>query len=242
MATWITNRRKKQGLSQTDLAEMVGVSRPTLAKMEKGEKKLSKEEKERLARILQAPEKEVTDERFRKPEIEMREIPKESTEKFREVLLYILGEIGSRPNIGETALYKILYFIDFDYFEKYERQLIGATYIKNTHGPSPRSFAKLIADMKKRGDLEEVKSKYFGYEQRKYLPHRSADASVLSGRELNHIDREIERLGNMNATELREFSHTDTPWAVHAYREPISYETVLYRDDLHSVREYDDEL
>jgi len=30
-----------------------------------------------------------------------------------------------------TVLYKILYFIDFDYYEKYEEQLMGALYIKN---------------------------------------------------------------------------------------------------------------
>jgi transcriptional regulator with XRE-family HTH domain len=242
MAQWIINRRKKLGMSQSDLAEMMGISRPTLSKIEQGDKDVSAEEKERIARILQAPEQETNSTSVSGKDVEIRQIPRENTQKFREVLLYILTEIGSRPNIGQTALYKILYFIDFDYFEKYEEPLIGAEYIKNTHGPTPRTFPKVIKDMEKRGDLEEVESNYFGYGQQKYLPHRWADVSKLSGPELNHIEWELERLGNMSARELSDFSHSDTPWAVHSEREPISYETVFYRDDLHSVREYDDEL
>jgi len=48
------------------------------------------------------------------------EIDDDEIEKFKEVLLYILGKVGSKPNIGQTVLYKLLYFIDFNYYEKYE--------------------------------------------------------------------------------------------------------------------------
>ncbi len=51
---------------------------------------------------------------------------KKTCGKFKEVLLYILGKVGSLPNVGETVIYKLLYFIDFDYFEMYEEQLIGS--------------------------------------------------------------------------------------------------------------------
>ncbi len=48
-------------------------------------------------------------------------------------LLYVLNKVGCKYNVGETVLYKLLYFIDFDFYEKYEEQLIGATYVKNHH-------------------------------------------------------------------------------------------------------------
>jgi len=63
-------------------------------------------------------------------------ISQANVKKFKEVFLYILEKVGARPNIGETALYKLLYFIDFDYYEKFEEQLIGAKYIKNHFGPN----------------------------------------------------------------------------------------------------------
>ena len=76
---------------------------------------------------------------------------KADVKKFKEVLLYILNKVGAKPNIGETALYKLLYFIDFDFYEKYETQLTGAKYIKNYYGPTPIEFEKIVEGMEKRG-------------------------------------------------------------------------------------------
>jgi uncharacterized phage-associated protein len=171
--------------------------------------------------------------------VEMREVPKENVEKFKEVMLYILGKVGSRPNIGQTVLYKLLYFIDFDYYEKYEEQLIGATYIKNTYGPTPVSFAKIVKQMEKEGEVVEVKSKYFDLDQTKYVPVKEADVSSLSGQELKHIDDELDRLAHFTAKQLSELSHKDTPWRVAKDREVLDYVYVFYRPEETSVREYE---
>jgi hypothetical protein len=64
-------------------------------------------------------------------------VTQKNLNKFKQVLLYILEKVGSKPNVGETVLNKLLYFIDFDYYEKFEENLMGATYIKNHHGPTP---------------------------------------------------------------------------------------------------------
>ena len=56
--------------------------------------------------------------------------PQLNVQKFRQVLLYILNKIGEKPNVDETVICNLLYFIDFDYYEKYEEHLIGATYEK----------------------------------------------------------------------------------------------------------------
>ena len=80
-------------------------------------------------------------------------------------MLYILEKVGGKSNVGMGVLYKLLYFIDFDYYEKYEDQLVGATYIKNHFGPTPVEFIKLAKQMMDQDELEEVKSKYFEKEQ-----------------------------------------------------------------------------
>lgn len=49
-------------------------------------------------------------------------------EKAREVILYILNKY---PSINQETLYNMLYFIDFDYYEKYQKHLIGFTWKKN---------------------------------------------------------------------------------------------------------------
>ena len=93
-----------------------------------------------------------------------------------------------------------------------------------------------------KGEIEKIKSKYFQHEQKKYLPRRPADLKILSAQEIQHIDEVLARLAWKNAAELSDYSHSDTPWRVHKMGEEISYETVFYRDDDHSVRNYEDEL
>jgi uncharacterized phage-associated protein len=167
-------------------------------------------------------------------------VPSENAEKLKNVLLYITQKIGALPNVGQTVLYKILYFCDFDYYEKFEQQLTGARYIRNHYGPTPIAFAKIVKEMVEDGEIEEVKTKYFNKEQTKYFPVLEPDLSVLSGQELNHIDETIERLGGMTATELSKLSHKDVPWIVTEEGKEIPYETAFYRTSETSVRDYDE--
>ena len=111
-------------------------------------------------------------------------VPAKKIQKFREVLLYILNKVGAKPNVGETVLYKLLYFIDFDFYEKYEEQLIGATYKKNTYGPTPIEFRAIINEMITNKEIENVKSAFYQKEQKKYLPLRKACLDSFS-----HIQR-----------------------------------------------------
>ena len=233
----IKTLREQFNMSQEDLARRLGVSRPTLLKMEKKERALSLSERQKLAEIFDLV-KDVTHK-----DSDMRiSIPQKNLDKFKQVFLYILEKVGNRPNVGMTVLYKLLYFIDFDYYEKYEEQLMGLTYIKNLHGPTPKEFIKVVEQMKQDGELEEVKSKYFTYEQKKYIPVIHPDLSKLSGQEVELIDDVLNRLAGKPATELSDYSHKDTPYLVSEDGHDISYESVFYRDSDHAVREYADAL
>ncbi|MFH1654707.1 MAG: type II toxin-antitoxin system antitoxin SocA domain-containing protein [Pseudomonadota bacterium] len=255
--SYIKRLRGKMNFTQDYVAREIGVSRPTYILMEKGERELSISEAEKLARLFDMSIEEfLNEEEGRKHEVVLEKssarshmkqnirisVPQKNLKKFKEVLLYILEKVGARPNIGETAIYKLLYFIDFDYYEKFEEQLIGATYIKNKFGPTPVEFVKIVQEMMKENEIEVVKSKYFQFEQKKYLPLRSPDLSVLNARELEHINEVLARLADKSAKELSDYSHDDLPWKVHKMNERISYESVFYRDYEHSVKSYDDEV
>jgi transcriptional regulator with XRE-family HTH domain len=256
LGDFIFKQRKKNNLTQEFLASKIGVSRPTYVQVEQDERELTISEAQKLAAVfnmsledlLSANQKEIEvdfgnekSEKEVKPEMRII-MPQANVKKFKEVLLYLLEKVGARPNIGETAIYKLLYFIDFDYYEKFEEQLIGATYIKNHFGPTPVEFKKITDQMIEKGEIEKIKSSYFQHDQKKYLPRRNADLKVLSGQEIQHIDEVLARLAWKNAAELSDYSHTDTPWMVHKIGEKISYETVFYRDNDHSVRSYNDVL
>ncbi len=229
--------RKHLNMSQEDLARRLGISRPTLLKIEKNERKVSLSERQKIDEIFDL----VKDVAPKNSDVRI-SIPQKNLDKFKQIFLYILERVGNRPNVGMTVLYKLLYFIDFDYYEKYEEQIMGLTYIKNHHGPTPKEFIKVVEEMKAAGEIEEIKSKYFTYEQKKYLPVIHADLSKISGRELELIDNVLSRLAGKSAVELSDYSHQDIPWMVGELGKDISYESVFYRGTDHSVREYADKL
>ena len=239
MSTWIQNKRQLVGLSQADVALSLGISRPTYIKLEKGISKPTEEQKAILASLFDVSSETVTKNSASVEvvidTVYVKEVPKENVVKFEQVLLYIVSKIGSRPNIGQTALYKLLYFIDFDYYEKYQEYLMGATYIKNTHGPSPVSFAKIARNLETTGKLVLVQSKYFGFDQKKYLVTSEPVVSSLSAQELKHIDDELERFASKTAKELSDLSHIDTPWRIADEKQVLNYRHVFYRPDETSV-------
>jgi transcriptional regulator with XRE-family HTH domain len=246
--------RDAAGLSQEQLAQKLGISRPALTQVENDRRKLSPEELVALSQILDVTcdvllgidtEPEIVlvkDDGKKSHDMGMRiSVPQRNVQKFREVLLHVLSRVGSRPHVGETVIYKLLYFIDFDYYEKYEEQLVGATYIRNTYGPTPVEFRDIVKQMQSDGDLEMVKSEHFNYPQRKYLPRRKPDLSVLSGRELELIEDVLRRLGDRNAADISAWSHGDVPWLGTKQGNPIPYEAVFYRRPQYSQRDYEEE-
>jgi uncharacterized phage-associated protein len=93
--------------------------------------------------------------------------------------------------------------------------------------------------MIKNGEIEEVKTKHFKYEQTKYLPVLLPNLSIFSAQEIKHIDEEIERLGRKTAKELSDLSHGDVPWITTAEGKIIEYEAVFYRTAETSMRTYE---
>ncbi|MFZ2975395.1 MAG: type II toxin-antitoxin system antitoxin SocA domain-containing protein [Candidatus Moraniibacteriota bacterium] len=253
----IKKLRLKNDFSQDYLAKKLEISRPTYMQIEKGERDISVTEAGILAEFFGMTlmdflsdtiktEKEVVfekeDTEKKKNKFEARiSVPIKNQKKFKTVLTYILKKVGGKPNIGMTAIYKLLYFIDFDYYEKFEKQLMGAVYIKNHYGPTPVMFGKIIEEMKSKNEIEEVRSKFYDKEQKKFFlnPEYEIDLTPLSAQEIKHIDWELRRLADKTAKELSDLSHEDMPWRVAKIGEEVQYNGVFYRDEKLSVREYD---
>jgi transcriptional regulator with XRE-family HTH domain len=251
----IRSIRERLGYSQQRLAELLGISRVTVSQMEAGKRKLSASDLKRLSDILETPadyllnpdkEPEVVIQGVRENEEPVQSmrvsVPQEKVDKFKEVLLYILNRVGAKPNVGRTVVYKLLYFMDFDYYEQYEEQLIGARYQKNQYGPTPMEFTKIVQRMEQDGDLTEVKNKYFERFQTKYLARRAPDLSVLSGQELQVIEDVLCRLSDKNGTEISAYSHGDVPWLATEDGQVIDYDLAFYRTPPYSRRQYTEDV
>jgi transcriptional regulator with XRE-family HTH domain len=251
----ITELRKMKGLSQEELAKKVKMSRPSLAQIELGNRSVDIFELQKLSMVLgfsldvfmskdftAGQDVEAKVEVKLKKSMERISMPKLKVDKFKNVLLYILEKCAGKPNVGETVLYKLLYFSDFNYYELYEEHLTGAEYRKLPYGPVPQKLDNIINQMIEKGQLQRVKTDYHGYPQTRYLPLEKADLTELRASEKEIIDKVIEQLSDWSAAAISNYSHKDMPWLASKEGEEINYELAFYRDAPFSVRNYGDEI
>ncbi|MFZ5977807.1 MAG: DUF4065 domain-containing protein [Hydrotalea flava] len=251
----IAELRKMKGLSQEDLAKNVKISRPSLAQIELGNRSIDVLELQKLSQVLgfslddfmskdfsASQEVFVKEEKKAKKEEERISVPTLQVNKFKNVLLYILERCAGKPNVGETVLYKLLYFADFNYYELYEEHLTGAKYRKLPFGPVPQKLDTIINQMIENGEIERIKVPYFDKIQTRYIPLVSADLKTINGAEKEVIDKVIEQFSDWSAAAISNYSHKDMPWLASKEGEEINYELAFYRDAPFSVRNYGDEI
>ncbi len=251
----IADLRKNRGLSQEDLAKRIKISRSSLAQIELGNRGIDIQELQKLSFVLgfslddfmsrdfevsQELEKMITKEPQKQEE--RISVPNLNIEKFKNALLYILERCAGKPNVGETVLYKLLYFSDFNYYELYEEHLTGAKYRKLPFGPVPQKLDSIINEMIDDGLIQRLKTPYFDKMQTRYIPLAKSNLKELKGSEKEVIDRVLEQMSDWSATTISNYSHNDLPWLATKESEEINYELALYREAPYSVRNYGDEM
>ena len=244
LAKKIKKYREDLDMTQSDLAEKVGLERPAITQIEAGHRDITSLELAKFAKVFGMSVDEILSEEEKEevlPKSSAINIPDFNREKFEQVLLYMLEKCGARPNVGETVLYKLLYFADFNFYELYEEFLTGASYRKIQHGPAPCQITDVITDMIKEKKLKKVFTEYFGKPQKKYLPLVEPDLSKLSASEKEVIDRVISGFSGLNASTISDHSHKDAPWEITKDKEIINYDSVFYRTPPYSIRSYAEE-
>lgn len=251
----ITELRKLKGLSQEDLAKRVRISRPSLAQIELGNRSVDILELQKFSEVLEfslddfvsrdfsTSEQDAGLAEIKSVQDETRvSIPTMSTSKFKNVLLYILERCAGKPNVGETVLYKLLYFADFNYYELYEEHLTGAKYRKLPYGPVPQKLDAIIGQMMEKNQVQRIKTDYHGYPQTRYIPLEKTDLTLLRASEKEIIDKVIEQYSDWSASAISAYSHKDMPWLASKEGEEIDYELAFYREAPFSVRNYGNEI
>lgn len=253
LANRIITIRKAKGLSQEDIASLIGISRSALAQIELGNRKISIIELMNLSLNLGISIDKILAEDFKittenidlnnqkdeKNNEERISVPDLMVDKFRNILLYILERCAGKANVGETVLYKLLYFSDFNYYELYEEHLTGSLYRKLPFGPVPQSINTIIDKMIETGELQRIKTEFHGYPQTRYIPLIKPDLRELKASEKEVIDNVINQLSDYYATAISDYSHKDMPWLATEEGDIIDYELAFYRDKPFSVRNYD---
>lgn len=152
------------------------------------------------------------------------------TEKYKQAILYFCAKLGKEIR-GKKKLAKLLYFVDFDFFEKNQKYFTGDKYKALPMGPFPVSMDTITKEMIREKTLKvESVSERNGYIATEvYTCLKDPKISSFSKEEREMLDRVIMKYGHLNGKQLEDLTHAEAPYSGTKQNEEIFYELAFYR-------------
>lgn len=157
--------------------------------------------------------------------------PQISKEKYTNAILFLAQHSGGKIS-GKKKLAKLLYFVDFDLFEKEERSLTNDKYLAYPMGPFPSEMESMVKEMTS-NDLLSVESVQTGpglLPTEVYRANSVPDMSVFSEDEIFILQRVADKYGDLSGKQLEDLSHAEAPYIATEPFQEITYELAFYRD------------
>lgn len=150
--------------------------------------------------------------------------------KYENAILYLCQKLDGEVR-GKKKLAKLLYFADFDFYEKNQRSITGDVYRALPMGPFPTALDTITDAMTKSKvmivDQVEEREGYNPTEM--YRSLGKSDLSVFDKGETEMLDRVAVKYGHLNGKQLEELSHAEAPYIGTELRKEIPYELAFYR-------------
>lgn len=148
-----------------------------------------------------------------------------SREKLAEAVHYVCAKTPAE-RLGNVKLHKILYFSDmFNYLET-GQPITGVEYVKQKFGPTARHLAATLKGLEASGKLKVFQEEYFGYWKKAYVSQTPYVRSALSQPETQVLDKFIDYVADLSASEVSEISH-DAAWESVSMGEVIPYSSIF---------------
>ncbi len=221
MKDFIVKLRKSAGISQGELAQKLGFSRPTLVAMEKGERDITLTELRKISEIFDIPVEIILDEELgTSQKVDLRNFGERAFSKFHNLILqcikYGADEDGK---ITKTKLAKLVYLSDFANYYNSLKPISGFEYRRFARGPVAIEFFDII-------DNDESVSAEKNGEAIMISLVEQPDDSILDKDELELIKAICKKWKKANTQEIVDFTHRQIPWKVCKDREVIPYSLI----------------
>lgn len=218
----ISKLRKEAGISQEELAEKLGFSRPTIIAIEKGERDLTMNELKKISMIFDLPISIILDDELTTSQkLEFQNYGIKSLKKFHNLVLQCIkyGAAEDDGKITKTKLAKLIYLADFASYYKYLKPISGFEYHRLEQGPVAIEFFDMIDNdeslcVEKKDNAIMVSL----LEQ--------PDDSILDKKELDLVKTICKKWKHANTKEIVEFTHKQIPWMVCKNGETIPYDLI----------------
>ena len=165
-------------------------------------------------------------------------VPSDSEERFRELMLYIASKSEGDRNFGATKLNKLLWLLDFTTYSVLGKPITGQEYQREKNGPVPRRLVPIREELiREKAAAIQIRFTDRGYEQHRLVALRQAKLTMFSALEISCVDDFIQRFKNLTAADMSEASHEFVGWEIVDPGETIPYETVFVRRRQLTARE-----
>ena len=156
--------------------------------------------------------------------------PKINKKKYKNAVIFFAKKIQN-GTLGKLKLMKLLYFLDFDFFEKYGRSVTGDEYLRFEYGPVPRMGEKILKEMSGK-EIKITKRKIAdGLNDQLHIEAlKDFDVNVFSKEELLALEEIADKWEKFTGTEMKNASHCEAPWIATKPNESIDYNLVYYRN------------
>jgi len=235
--------RESLNLSQEDLSNKVSLTRAAISEIERGNRGVEALELSKIVEVFNVDIdyflREEGPAKAREPII--KKDFKFNEDKLKNVILYILEKCGGKPNVGETVLYKLLYFIDFDGFEIVGRPITGMNYIRLQYGPVPSAneYLPVVNSMTEKKELQIIMQQYYGMPQKRYIALVNSNIGLFKPQEIKIMDTVIANLSDKTARQIEDYVHEDAPWKLTKEKQFIRYGLVFERSIPYAHYDYD---
>jgi len=207
--------RSARGLTQEQVADVIGVSRVTYINVTKGRRDLTTNELEKLAAFFDVPIAELFDQ------------PR-NNEKFKQMYFYVLRRF--EEGITKTKLAKLLYLADFSYFYDNLFSMSGVRYVRREYGPVADIFFELTEDLYDKG---KINIEPLDYALMIRLTSKEQEDNLLSDKEKILIDKICSYWKDKRTSEIVNFTHEQKPWKMCRDGEYIPYSLIIQEDPDH---------
>lgn len=167
----------------------------------------------------------------------MRDVTKSAIDydegKLIELILYVAAKCDLDPDFGAVKLNKILFYSDFEAYEKLGKPITGVEYRNYPNGPAPAPMKVLKHRLEESGDAYEYHNPLPhspGWKQKRLLAGRAPDITRFSQAEVSLVDSVIARFAGRNGSQLSDLSHDHPGWRLSVEGEAIPYCTAFIAD------------
>lgn len=150
--------------------------------------------------------------------------------KYKNVILFFANKIKN-GTLGKLKIMKLLYFLDFDFFEKYGKSVTGDEYLRFDNGPVPHLAEKILKKMN--GVEIKINQRKIAHglnDQQHIEPIRMYEMNIFSREELMMMEEVADKWEKFSGSEMKTASHGEAPWIATKPNGIIDYNLTYYRN------------